>query len=883
MMKKKLSKIAVLFAVSVFGTAALSVQAQMAGPGVPVVPMDRGGTPIYANQAGYYGLNGGCPDGNCGSYGVGPAAAPYAVSEPCGTPCAVPCEPCAAGPCLPGPCLPGPIFAGPCFPCLPFPCLGTPCGGGIFARVWNGPSYWQGPGCSERVIDELRKSWRTACPKCDIMGETVAHSSNSIGTGLRSYQLVNAGAPYGPIKMNAGQPENGFYSVPVNRGPYQSGGCSSCQKGITVTSAQEPVQMQTYAQSVPQTYAQPVQVQPTQVQPTQVQPTVQPTVQPVQYVEPVRKTRSSGTLHYRANYAPSDEVPGYIRAQQNAEKMGIGFDDAVPRTRQNSAYAGRTAEQNAASSGVSNALAARNSGWQAVPVSSTQIIPVNASAMETIPTPAPRPVNDSVLAAAPEVAGTVYPQAGYPAGADCGIPCGTDCGVPCGADCGIPCGDPCLPCAGPCGFGCGPYGGVWPGLIPLAADAVRLTGRVAFQTGRAAVVGTGLVARGSVRTVGFLLWNRPLPAPIGFGYGPAPVSAPIDPIYAQNDFYLNASASAPAPGMVQDPAFSAGPNLYAGAMVPQNAVVVSDTAVANGTVPSDFASVNYASVNYAPVDHAQSVTPVSAVPVSAVPVSASHSAPVGASTASLLSAQTQRVYLEDGTEVIIEHDSMDLQNRSLNASVQYAQANTSSAPALQAAVPSGAAWNAPAPMAVPVSASTASRVSIAPSQNIPLEPVPVPAGNVSADGYPIVSAETPQIQLAPGEVLVSQEDFILEPAGSVNEAGVIPSSTEIVPGNNVIPAVQETPNTPPAQPVRDENVTKVSWEEPVVSRSVKAEKQYAEKVSTRPTASGWQIVTREKVELSGSESKEAYQTAPLRNVQETEASLLELKPAAPLK
>ncbi|MBO5437799.1 MAG: hypothetical protein J6A23_09060, partial [Thermoguttaceae bacterium] len=144
-MKRNLSKFAVLLAVSVFGTAAFSVHAQMAGPGIPVVPTDRGGTPIYANQAGYYGLNGDCADGNCGNRGVG-LAAPCAAES-----CGVPCDPCAVGPCLPGPCLPGPCFAGPCFPCLPFPCLGTPCGGGIFARIWNGPSYWQGPGCSERV------------------------------------------------------------------------------------------------------------------------------------------------------------------------------------------------------------------------------------------------------------------------------------------------------------------------------------------------------------------------------------------------------------------------------------------------------------------------------------------------------------------------------------------------------------------------------------------------------------------------------------------------------------------------------------------------------------------------------------------------------------
>ena len=50
---------------TLLGMAAWSVQAQML-PGPFAVPTDGGGTPIYANQEGYYGLSGGCSDGKCG-------------------------------------------------------------------------------------------------------------------------------------------------------------------------------------------------------------------------------------------------------------------------------------------------------------------------------------------------------------------------------------------------------------------------------------------------------------------------------------------------------------------------------------------------------------------------------------------------------------------------------------------------------------------------------------------------------------------------------------------------------------------------------------------------------------------------------------------------
>jgi len=860
---------------TLLGMAAWSVQAQML-PGPFAVPTDGGGTPIYANQEGYYGLSGGCSDGKCGYRAVGsvenammfhgsavgaPVSAP-AVGVPFGAPCA-PCQD-VCGPCLPAPCL-------PCLPCLPAFVGCGPCGSGILAKIWNGPYYWQGPGCSERVIDELRKSWRTPCPQCDIYGETITRSPNSIGTGLRSAQIVGAGAPYGPIKMNAGQPENGYYSVPVNRNPapFQPGGCSSCQKGITVTAAQ------TYAQPT-QTYAQPTQ--------TYAQPVPNRNIQPVQYVEPIQRnanqpipqtSRFSGTMRYRTNYTPSNEVPGYVRAQRNAEKTGIGFDSIPQNGNSQSAWrstANRAAESNQV---------------QAIPVSTNSrniVIPVdyqqNTAQLETIPAPAPRPsgsvLTSGPIAEAPETVPTAYPSP-YPAmEADCGIPCADPC-VPCAEPCG-----PCLPC-GPC-FG----GGCWPGLIPLAADAVRFTGRAAFRVGRAAVVGTGMALCGSARAVGFVFWNRPFPAPICGGpicggpwagpwggdvVGPAPM---IDPVYAQNDFYLNASAAAPAGSSVNpnsglmagNSSASVVPNLYENGFYPQNYSVISDTAV--GTLPNS---------GYGNAAQMASDSPLNApaLSIEAAPAAewsqTAGTETYGTGTAALLTTQTQRVCLEDGTEVILEHDAMIPENRALNPSAQFASTNDSSVSAPRTAISTG---NSSA--VIPVSAAvpdpvlktaelkpaeslvrTASLteeqiVSFASEQN-DVKRTPAPAENLSTDGYPIVVAENPQIQLAPGEVLISQEDFILEP---VEESKEETNDSILIPVNDaageILESVPEKEKTvsPVVKPIRDESVTKVSFVEPIILKKETFSKMKPEtqSISEKPiksvkmTDSGWQIIER---------------------------------------
>lgn len=947
-MKKTFQALVVRTAGLLLGMAAWTVQAQFA-PGPFAVPTDGGGTPVYANQEGYYGLSGGCADGKCGNHAVGsienamlfngsaaggPFVAPTAM-VPYGNVCepyADACAPCEAAPCLP-------CATGPCLPCLPcLPCFGgcAPCGGGILARIWNGPYYWQGPGCSERVIDELRKSWRTPCPQCDVYGETIARSPNSMGTGLRSAQIVGAGAPYGPIKMDAGQPQNGYYSAPLNQPPtqFQPGGCSSCRKGITVTANQNfPAANPSDAQ-----YAPSVQ----NVQSFQNVPNVQNPqyVQPVQYVEPTQTapqaSRFSGAMRYRTNYTPSNKTPGYIRAQQNAEKDGIGFDSLPQNGNAQSAWRSTqnqtTQNQSILNQAIQNQLT-RNQNQRMAP-NQVQVIPVSMSSqnavvpvdyqqdatqLETIPTPAPRQ-SDSVLASSPVLDGadavpTAYP-APYPTmGADCGIPCAEPCGpAPC-----EPClGDACLPC-GPClGGGC--LGGCWPGLIPLAADTVRFTGCAALRVGRAAVVGTGLALRGSARAVGFVFWNRPLPAPVYGGpvwggevVGPAMA---IDPVYAQNDFYLNASASDPAGssmnssvGLVaENSSARVVPNLYENGYYPQNYSVISDTAVETLPYSGNFQTSQMASNPPVNIPANTQLDAANAVYDS--------SASAWSGTAALLTAQTQRVFLEDGTEVILEHDAMNTENRALNASVQFASANDSAAPAFHSAIPAGnhvenhAGTHVSAVIPVSVAASTvpastdlvsalpASTASMTARETVALKPavlkpaesfvrtasiseeqiisnpstnagaleaagvngpaamkrIPVPAGNVSADGYPVVASETPQIQLAPGEVLISQEDFILEPVEENEENA---NASILIPVNDsreILEAVPENgkETAPVVKPVKDKSVTKVNFVEPIVKKhemelATQSTTQNAQEKTVKfvkTTDSGWQIIER---------------------------------------
>ncbi len=553
-------------------------------------------------------------------------------------------------------------------------------------------------------------------------------------------------------------------------------------------------------------------------------------------MKPVQKSYRSGVgMHYRTNYTPSDEVPGYIRAQQNAEREGIGFDDAQPVKPQQSAW--QTVRKEPSASAKLNVI----------PVDYQQSV----SQMETVATPAPRPIENSVLSAAPSAVNYgVAPAIGSAPIMDDGCGCGAPCEMGCDS-CG-PC-DACGPC-GPWGWGPGWGGGcgMWPGLIPLAADAVRFTGRAAFRTGRAAVIGTGMVAAGSVRTVGRVLWNRPLPAPMFAGpmyAGPvAAAPAPVgDPIYAQNDYYLNASYAAPA----QTSAIAAS-NLYENNYYPQNYVPESVPTMVPTAVPTGIVSA-----------------PAVVSAPAAVPAPQQQYASNDAGTAGLLSVQTQHVFTDDGTEVILEHDFTLQNNPAYNSSVQYASAAGNSATG------NAVAENAVASSGTPLKAAAAiqtvsygnSQTASVPAQNVPVQNVPVqnvpvqnvPVQNVSPDGYPIVSMEAPQIQLAPGEVLVSQEDFVLQPAGPSGLTTEPAKSTEtpvfVQPVKDAAPAE----NAP--QPIQDSKVTKVSFVQPVAYERV--ERETVPEPVTLQTESGWEIVQPTEKAVPG-------------------PSLLDLKAATPL-
>ncbi|MDO4574030.1 MAG: hypothetical protein Q4D98_02325 [Planctomycetia bacterium] len=729
-MKKSISVIvagvgALLFVLA-FSEAAFS-QRYMGNPPVgTLVPTEASGAPIYANQHRYFGV-GDCT-GDCGYRAVGPAFGGGA----CGT------APCDAAPC-------GPVCDDVCGPCDP--CMGPACGGfgwglglghgpvrGLLAHIWNGRNYWQGTGCSERVIDELRKSWQT-CRKCDLVGQNINGMGNTIGTGLNSGQLMSSAyVPHqAPIPMEAGYTPNvqaplsnggyngyngGYAPVPANPG----GGCSSCQKGITVTSnaipanvpaqymAARPTQNVAYA---PQVNAPQANVQ--QVQYVQTPQGVVPMVPVSMNPNTVPQLPNTGAVYYQANYTPSGKEPGYITAQRNAQSMqGIGFNEA-PATR--SAYAGRT-----------TAVAGGNAAGQWVTVPRIQQV----SGVEVIPTPPARTVQNTRMPSAqapmavtqepvysqqaPMVMGTPSDMPAAPM--VYGDPCG---GVPCG-----PMGNACAPC-GPCGFGCGAgpcFAG--PGIVP---GALRLVGRVAYGAGQVVagagrvvafgaesavygtgavawgagrlVVGTGRVAVGATRAVACNVRN----AGVVFVSGPAgPIgccpSGPVAPCYSP---YLT--------GMQ-----------YAGAGV-------ATAPVSGNAGPGSSDPLYQENDAYLNMDFSQNRPSGNRTAYSTAP----------ATTGQLLSQQSQRVVMADGTEVFLEYDGgagietprTSMSQVSYNAAVAGASASTISTPA-------------------------------------GMTPVTNPA--LSQDGYPIVAAENPQISLAPGEVLVSQQDFVLTPPENAPKA-----------------------------------------------------------------------------------------------------------------
>ena len=687
-----------------------------------------------------------------------------------------------------------------------------------------------------------------------MMGENINGGYNTIGTGLRSWQILSTATNqnYGPIHMDAGAGSGVRHTPPC----YTNGGCSSCQQGMTVTS-NAPVYM------VPAQNQAPASAPATFVQPN------------AQRMVPVSNgsynngnynnggyngsqghfENRNGVIYYRSNYAPTEDsvkkTPGYIRAEQNAKELqGVGFDEPRPAR---SAYAGRTAQEvnavskesalfpsvNGTSNDVEGQWVSARQGQTTSASRSVSMVPVSnlrrVSNPEVIATPAPRAVsNTSVLPptqvtnAAPMVQSTqpvqsapqvqsvqmapaqqvmaqpqstvVYDNSAVPmemtsgavVGGDCGVPCG-DCCVPCGPVCGPVCGPECGPCCGPICGGCGWGGCGGCGLIP---GAFRLVGRVAYGAGAlvarvgnvagfgvqsavhgaglavtgaghlaaGAVVGTGRVAAGTtravvnnVRTAGQIFW-------FGVPYGPA-YGVPYDGVPYGGAVVPAAVGTAGCASCCGGVTVASNPGT-----VPQGDLLYMENDSYLQMNPSGQAQY---SANAGNAYAANSAAANGAVAANTSP-NAMFQNP--APTANLLSMQPQYVKLADGTEVVLQHDAATTTPYS---QVSYASANVP-APAVQQA---------------------------AAQQTAPGMPV---VNQLTEDGCKIVAVENPKIELAPGEVIVSQQDFVLTAPENA------PASTTIVPASTA-PAVAPQSTVMP-EPVVNSSVSPedktVQWKRP---------------------------------------------------------------------
>ena len=347
---------------------------------------------------------------------------------------------------------------------------------------------------------------------------------------------------------------------------------------------------------------------------------------------------------------------------------------------------------------------------------------------------------------------------------DCGVPCG-DCCAPCGPVCGPECGPFCGPVCGPMCGGCG-WGGC--GLIP---GAFRLVGRVAYGAGalvsrvgnvagfgvQSAVHGAGLAVAGA----GHLAAG----AVVGTGRVAAGTTrAVVNNVRTAGQIFWFGAPYGPAYGVPYD-------GVYGGAVVPA-AVGTAGCASCGGgvTVASNPGTVPQGDLLYMENDSYLQMNPSGQAQYSANAGNAyaANSAPAAntspnamfqnpAPTANLLSMQPQYVKLADGTEVVLQHDAATTTPYS---QVSYASANVPAPAVQQAAV----------------------------QQAAPGMPV---VNQLTEDGCKIVAVENPKIELAPGEVIVSQQDFVLTaPENAPAQATVVPASTApaVAPQSTMTPA-----------------------------------------------------------------------------------------------
>ncbi len=881
-----------------YGSQGYGYPSQMAPAGQAVVAP----TPIYAHQGGYYGMStaSDCQGGGCG--GGGYVGGGYVGGG------------CATGGCATGSCGVSYGGGGDC----------APCGGGCpLLNIWNGRDYWYGPGCSERVIDEWRKTW-AACPQCNIYGENLNAGPNSLGTGYRGCVLVNHANPQPmPVQMMVsgnqsfqGMPMNQTYPTmqaypggqsmtPTYQAPAKPG-CSSCGGGMTVT-ANSPAAPATYVpqmqnvsyriqpsqpqaaypaqpavQMVPvQTMpmqAVPMQTVPVQTQPVMIQqmptggnmipvmvapPAQQPAVTPsggasrrvnrhTSYYPPSAGAQENGGAFqptagqgqqavFAVNQAPAS-VPGYIRAQQNA-KTQLGMPTmaqpaSAAETR--SAYKNRPVTPEASPAGFQstpvnampvNAVASApvQGGWvaapqagqyfaaqpgqvQLMPISQptqvvqmppAQIMPVQQSAQmrpmytqpvyaqpapqapvmmlipvsasqsvltpsgassgsgmpvtntEILPAPAPRqmagtlpqtqmvmPENGMMMASGPGMENGVIMENDMMMQQMGGMPCDASCEMPCDPMCGPPCREFTQPCLLPgvlkalgCMFSRKP---ACNNMIPAGNAQLNTMPSYSRTVSGAAEMQTAY-APGNC--------NRGLFTSMADG-------APFNGLFTMRHGCMGACGGQ-CGGMCGD----------CGEMAPD----LDNDADLRQMGLDNVASTSSPAVNR---------------------TSGSHLAPrttrFSGRTDALLTQSTQRLTLDDGTEVILEHD----QTRAKRLAEQE---NAAAAPVRQVSHAAMAAENSvPGELAEDAA-----------------EMVGVPMNAADTSEYPIVAAEQPQIYLAPGEVLVSQQDFLLTPPENSPDF-------QVEPQREMKPARMQPRVVKPAD---KSNVTTVSYEEEIQAAS----------------------------------------------------------------
>ncbi|MDO4550386.1 MAG: hypothetical protein Q4C96_03945 [Planctomycetia bacterium] len=837
-------------------------------------------TPIYAHQGGYYGLN---TSSNCGK---GMCGVPTYGQNSCTS------------------CCGNNGISGNRLTC------NSGCGGGygtapirgLFHWIWNGNNYYQGVGCSERIIDEWRKTWVT-CQQCNVYGENLNAGPNSIGTGYRSRVILgNANSQPQDVQkflpsgqhINSQQPspsaapgtnspsgsvypdntvtypnssvQNYYYTqehgfTPTHNGYHQPtyyqptsrqttpptyhtpshSGCSSCGKSITVTANTAPIQP-SVGTMIPINYPPQqniIYVPQGNSSQNMISPPASYYTAPgnQKYIPMNNYPATSQNIKYHTSYYPppyeetkiadrkntyqlteenllqtasvslqteprdsffsgsknkSQTVPGYIRAQQHAKKIqteGNGYTAKdTPDSTYRSAYKNRSdmknilyqknstgtfSQQNSTTAGwipVTQKTTTENLSQENVPVypiiQANYVEPVQTvsdgnSILETLPTPKPRPKstsgtviqtqesnipiihqNNIITQNTPstessatnnimyaedilhqENPGMIFPENQTVMGNECFPPC---------EHCGISsCNTCCLAkCPAGCRFGCREFRSpcLFPGLLKFLGCVFsrKPVCNVAIPAGNAQ--------------------SFTMPSYASTVSGSSDMRNYYVAGNCNRGFFTSTADGAPFNGF-----FASRCRRMSGYSLP-----VSDTfydEYGGYETPEDFEEAQEYALNYASgtADINHFISPAaSRIPNRTL-----------SRTDSLLTLATQRILLEDGTEVILEHDQTHQER--LAAENHQNAIN-------------------------PVSLSTKTDAA----NNFPFTHTPTAeSGTIqNMENYPIISIQEPQLNLAPGEVLISQQDFPLQPPQNSQEYHT-PLSQDAAPEAEEMPHISQ--------------------------------------------------------------------------------------------